>query len=142
MKFYNVAVTVCSGHFISAYSKEIRNLPHDRTSLPHNVYILTKINHNFLILFLHTTRKLVYRYFNIYLCINFIYSFFYLFILFIYLFIDTTKTLKGADRIKSQVASDLINSLPDSTSTLPTSEHANQMENLILHQESPKPYLG
>ena len=46
------------------------------------------------------------------------------------------------DRIKPQVTSDLINSLPDSTSTLPTPEHANQMENLILHQESPKPYLG
>ena len=62
--------------------------------------------------------------------------------LFIYLFSDTTETIKGLDRIKPQVTSDLINLLPDSTSNLPTSEYANQMKNLILHQESPKPYLG
>lgn len=46
------------------------------------------------------------------------------------------------DRIKPQVTSVLINLLPDSTSNLPTYEDANQMENLILHQESRKPYLG
>ena len=57
------------------------------------------------------------------------------------LFIYTAKTIKGVDRIKPQVTSDQINSLPDSTSNLPTSEHVNQMDNLILHQESPKPFL-
>ena len=46
------------------------------------------------------------------------------------------------DRIKPQVTSVLINLLPDSTSNSTTSEHANQMENLISHQESPKPNLG
>ena len=46
------------------------------------------------------------------------------------------------DRIKPQVTSVLINLLPDSTSNSTTSEHANQMKNLISHQESPKPNLG